>query len=527
MKNLSLIRRVLSFVVCSAVSVGIIANIPSNSENEYNNASAEKSIEEIQAEREANNQKIAELESQIDSLEGDKANEQQFQNVLTEQIGVIQANINLLNNELDQINTDILSAQDNIVILDETIELQQKAIDEKIVLFKARLRNLYISGNENFASILIGSASFYDMLSRVEMVNRIAASDEQLIEDILAEINEMENTKLSLQLEKDNLELHLADQQARKQDKDAEMGVLYDKMAQTQSEIDRLSNEQVLLSIDKEELRQINADLEAEEEEIKEAIRKAAEEAQRRYEEELRRQAEEEARRRAEEEARRKAEEEEAQRRYEEELRRQQEEEEKRRLEEEAQKQQQAALNQYNSYTTTTAYAQTPVYTTTTVKVTTAAPVTTTVTYNPPVSSTGFMWPAPGFAYISSPFGSRWGTTHRGIDVGDAGIHGARAVASRSGTVVKSVSGCTHNYAKSSSCGCGGGYGNYVVIAHDGTYSTLYGHLTSTAVSVGQYVNQGETIGYIGCTGFSTGSHLHFEVLVNGSQVDPSGYVSP
>ena len=76
-------------------------------------------------------------------------------------------------------------------------------------------------------------------------------------------------------------------------------------------------------------------------------------------------------------------------------------------------------------------------------------------------------------------------------------------------------------------CGCGGGYGNYVIISHDGTYSTLYGHLASAAVSVGQYVNQGDVIGYIGSTGWSTGAHLHFEVRVNGSACDPLGYVSP
>lgn len=141
-------------------------------------------------------------------------------------------------------------------------------------------------------------------------------------------------------------------------------------------------------------------------------------------------------------------------------------------------------------------------------------------------AASGFSWPAPGFCYISSPYGYRWGTIHRGIDVGDAGIHGGAACASMAGTVIYVNNSCVHDYPKNANC-CGDGYGNYVVISHNGTYSTLYGHLASACVSVGQYVSQGQVIGYIGSTGWSTGAHLHFEVRVNGSAVDPLGYVSP
>ena len=75
-------------------------------------------------------------------------------------------------------------------------------------------------------------------------------------------------------------------------------------------------------------------------------------------------------------------------------------------------------------------------------------------------------------------------------------------------------------------CGCGtGGYGNRVEISHGDGTSTLYGHMLTITVSVGQTVNQGDIIGYVGCTGYSTGTHLHFEIKQDGVQVDPMPYL--
>ena len=73
-----------------------------------------------------------------------------------------------------------------------------------------------------------------------------------------------------------------------------------------------------------------------------------------------------------------------------------------------------------------------------------------------------FAWPVPGHTNITSYFGSRWGTTHKGIDISDGNISGVPIVASRAGTVTRADNSCTHNYPKNSSCGCGGGYGNRV-----------------------------------------------------------------
>jgi murein DD-endopeptidase MepM/ murein hydrolase activator NlpD len=122
-------------------------------------------------------------------------------------------------------------------------------------------------------------------------------------------------------------------------------------------------------------------------------------------------------------------------------------------------------------------------------------------------SSAGFIWPASG--PITSPYGMRWGSLHPGIDIG-AGA----------GTPVNAAAGGRVIVA-----GYSGGYGNLTVIDHGNGIATAYAHQSSLAASAGQQVGQGQVVGYVGSTGSSTGPHLHFEVRVNGSPVDPLGYL--
>jgi murein DD-endopeptidase MepM/ murein hydrolase activator NlpD len=122
-------------------------------------------------------------------------------------------------------------------------------------------------------------------------------------------------------------------------------------------------------------------------------------------------------------------------------------------------------------------------------------------------SSAGFIWPVNGA--VVSGFGMRWGQLHAGVDIAVAAGTPIRAAAS--GAVVLAA------YT--------GGYGNYTCIDHGGGISTCYAHQSSYAVSSGQSVDQGQVIGSVGCTGHCFGDHLHFEVRVNGSPVDPMGYL--
>jgi murein DD-endopeptidase MepM/ murein hydrolase activator NlpD len=122
-------------------------------------------------------------------------------------------------------------------------------------------------------------------------------------------------------------------------------------------------------------------------------------------------------------------------------------------------------------------------------------------------SGGGLMWPVSG--PVTSGFGWRWGRMHEGIDI--AVGSGTPVHAAQSGRVIVA--------------GWMGGYGNLVVIDHGGGLSTAYGHNNSFAVGSGQSVSQGQVVAYSGNTGNSTGPHVHFEVRVNGSPVDPLGYL--
>ena len=120
-------------------------------------------------------------------------------------------------------------------------------------------------------------------------------------------------------------------------------------------------------------------------------------------------------------------------------------------------------------------------------------------------------WPLPGVSYISCPYGGYAG--HRGLDI--AGAYGTQVVAAESGTVI-----AANNYDS-----WGDSWGYYVLIYHNDTYTTRYAHLSSLCVSQGQYVQQGQPVGYEGDTGNVTGPHLHFEVYENGSRVDPMWFL--
>ena len=124
-------------------------------------------------------------------------------------------------------------------------------------------------------------------------------------------------------------------------------------------------------------------------------------------------------------------------------------------------------------------------------------------------------WPTAGgeitsyFGGRSNPFGGYDYTWHSGLDI--ANYYGAPVYAAASGYVQQA--------------GWYGGYGRYIRISHDFGLQTAYAHMSSLEVSAGAYVKKGQVIGYVGSSGYSTGPHLHFEVLKHGQQVNPLNYI--
>lgn len=146
---------------------------------------------------------------------------------------------------------------------------------------------------------------------------------------------------------------------------------------------------------------------------------------------------------------------------------------------------------------------------------TTAAPVDEIVVVGTLESGTGtgsFIWPVPTANNISSLFEYRWGSFHHGIDIADVGIYRADIVATDTGIVT--FSGWDDS-----------GYGLMIIIDHGNGYSSMYSHCDELYVEEGDLVYQGDLIAAVGCTGMSTGDHLHFEIWEDGTAVNPCEYM--
>lgn len=134
-----------------------------------------------------------------------------------------------------------------------------------------------------------------------------------------------------------------------------------------------------------------------------------------------------------------------------------------------------------------------------------------------PVSG-NYGWPTISPYIVTSEFKYRWGRLHAGIDISGCGF-GSPIYSIAPGTVTEVVSGCPGQGSYGSSCG--GGYGNVVYVNHGNGMVVKYAHLNTVTVRTGQTVSRGQVVGTMGNSGSSTGTHLHFEVRINGTAVNP------
>ena len=363
-----------------------------------------KTLAELQQEQKAIQNKLATVNSNIAASKNNIKKEQEYQAAISEKIELTEENILIITAQIDELNNTIAG-------LETDIENQEKDIEEKLGLFKKRLRSMYMSGGNNYASVLSGSTDFYDLLTRMELVERVAEHDDKMIDELNEMLDNLEETKAQVEEKKVETEGVKAEYEAQK----AELNSAYEQSSSQQQKLEREYQEYL---------------------KNKAALDKEAEEAEAAIRAEIARLA--------------------------------------------------TLGGNFNGQ---------------------------------------FLWPVPGYTYISSYYGRRWGTLHKGIDIAGGSIAGKPAVAAASGRVIVASQTCSHHYAKWSSCGCGGGYGNYVMIDHGNGYVTLYGHFKSVAVQAGQNVAMGETVGYIGTSGYSTGYHLHFEIRKNGAHTDPMQYL--
>ena len=368
--------------------------------------------------------------------------------------------------EIDNITEQIELLQGDIDDLGVQIAAKEVEISEGVDDFKKRLRAMYMNGSDSIASILVGSTDFYDLLARTELMENMSRHDNEMIDDLTGKIGELNLQKSDLELKKQEQETKKAQAQTTLTD----LQETYANHEQTKEWYEQQA----------EADRQRTVEMEAEEEENEAQL----EEFIRRRQEELEREREE----------KRKREEEERQRREEEERQRQAEEERKR----------QEAAERGEEYVPEDVELEPEPEDT--YKYATGA-------------SEGFIWPVPTVRNITDGYGSRYivesgkNEFHKGIDINKPNCAGETIVASASGTVITASN-------------TGNGYGIHVVIDHGDKIATLYGHMSSCCVNVGDEVIQGQAIGYIGCTGYAFGNHCHFEVRVNGQHTDPFNYVS-
>ncbi|MDO5559335.1 MAG: peptidoglycan DD-metalloendopeptidase family protein [Oscillospiraceae bacterium] len=453
-------------------------------------------VSDLEKLKDENNQKIKKLQDEInaaqaqyDNLEQDEIAKNLYIDSLNQKIDLQNQNIQYVKDQMDQIDADIKENQDNIAKLKVDIEKKNTDIDANMELFKQRLRASYMVGDSTIAAVFTGSADFYDVLAKYELVCKVAKHDDDLIKTLKTQLEDLHDMNQALDVRQQELDASMADAVVKKDEFSAKLNDLTIDYQNTQSELEKLGVKKTDLSQSIELKQKLAEEEEAEHDQIVAQIEAAKEQIRKAQESSIA-----ESKRVSEEQSKAA-------------------EEEKRKQEEEEKKQQ--ATTQAPAVTQAPSQTQPPA---------TAAPSTQPPQQQAPPASNGMAWPVPGFYTVWSKYGYRDfdSSFHRGIDISGGGIAGAPIVAADSGVVVTVSNSCTHNYSKYSSCGCGGGYGNYLTILHnDGTYSTLYGHCQSIIVSAGQSVTKGQTIAYVGTTGYSTGNHLHFEVLKNGSNIDP------
>ena len=364
--------------------------------------------------------------------------------------------ISTLQDQIDTYNSQIESLDGQIVDAQNAIADKDADIQADTALLKERLRALYMAGEATNLEILLSADSMVDLADKTEALRMVTEHDTALIDTLRDEMAEIQDEKDFIEQSREDA----ANARTAVQEKQKELKGLEEE---AQAVIDDMASQESSLESESQRLAEEEA-----------AAADAIDQWIAEYNESQRR-----AQIAAQQEADRKKAEQQA-------------------------AQQQANSTPSSSNNTSSNSSDTS-----------DNAGEDTPSGGQSYGTGSLRWPVPSCTSISSGFGSRWGTTHKGIDI--PASYGSAIVAADSGTVIQAGYGIS---------GSGyGGYGNVVAIDHGNGIITLYAHMSSVATSAGATVAKGQTIGYVGSTGNSTGNHCHFEVRVNGTAVDPLGYV--
>ena len=378
------------------------------------------------------------------------------------EILALDAQITQVNIKIDQLNGEMQKLQAEIAQTKAELEAAKAKLLEKKDLYAKRLRAMYIANDRGYLDILLDSTDATSIIGNARMIRSIATSDRELIDEINAKVKEIEE-KQALLAEQEK-QLAQKQEQAR-----IERSNLEAANAQKTGYMNSLMSNLSAYEAQYDAMLRESDAIESQIANLDLSIQKAKEEESARI-----------AKQRA--------------------------------AAEEARREKEAAARKASRSTGRTASTRSA-------SVNSAPAVSDdVVSYGEkatPEAKTGELyWPVPGHHRITSPFGYRihpilkYRKLHTGVDIGAP--NGTPVVSAGSGTVIAS------RFMS--------GYGNCIMIDHGGKV-TVYAHLSSRAVSPGQSVSAGETIGYVGSTGMSTGAHLHFEVRVNGAVQNPLNYL--
>lgn len=445
-------------IICALLSVCILACPLAASVT----VSGAEDVGSLESQLEQLNKDSAKYQKTLNDTQSDINDKEKYNNALVGKIETLSKKITVTNQAISKLNTDIGKKQKEINQGNKDIETQLDALC-------GRLKAIYKAGSASDLEIVLGAKSLSDFIDKVNLVKNVSAIDKELIDGINTKLTAINNQKKALEKDKEKLDKSKKDLQTDRNDlnktvKDNEKVLknLYTQNADAQKKLNSANGKSSELE------KQIAAYWEAD--------RKARAAASSTGSADVTDQVQR------------------------------------------AEKRRQAASKPSSSSSASSSSSSSSGG---------SASTSQQQSYDDysdpsPDVSGGYVWPCPGFYYLSSLFGEdRTSYAHGAIDIAGGGIMGATVVAAASGTVADTCTYCIHNWGKSGSCGCGGGFGNYVWINHGNGKESIYGHLTSVIVSPGQYVSAGQVIGYVGSTGYSTGPHLHFECRYNGVKYDP------